>query len=68
MLTQDQRKLISKLVDLEWESTLTEHTPAQRDKFRLEAMEIRLQLIREIGLPEFDAFMEGGRRLFASEQ
>lgn len=66
MLTEDQSKLLSKLIDLTWEADNTDNDYAERDSYRNESYQVRNQLIRSMGVEAYMEFMDNGRRMFAT--
>lgn len=65
MLTEDQSKLLSQLIDLIWESENTDNDYADRDSYRQQSYQVRNQLIRSMGPEAYMGLMDKGRRMFA---
>lgn len=66
MLTEEQSKLLSKLIDLTWEADNTDNSYAERDSYRQQSYQVKNQLIRSMGVEAYMEFIDKGRRMFAS--
>jgi hypothetical protein len=68
MLTEEQSKLLSQLIDLSWEADNTANDYAERDSYREESLRVRNLLIRSMGVEAYMEFMDTGRRMFADKE
>ena len=65
MLTDYQRRLFSKLVDLNWEANNTSNSYLIRDLARNAYWETKQELQESMGQEEYDQYVDGMRRMFA---
>lgn len=66
MLTEEQFKLVTRLVDLNSEADNTSNSYAERDNFILQAQQVRKQLRNSMGEEAYMEFMRKGMEMFAS--
>jgi hypothetical protein len=64
-MTQEQSKILSKLIDASWEKDQTSNSYAARDQYREQYYALKHQLIDSMGDDEFIEFMDKGNRMFA---
>jgi hypothetical protein len=64
-MTQEQSKILSKLIDASWEKDQTSNSYAARDQYREQYYALKRQLIDSMGDDEFIEFMDKGNRMFA---
>jgi hypothetical protein len=64
-MTQEQSKILSKLIDASWEKDQTSNSYAARDQYREQYYALKRQLIDSMGEDEFIEFMDKGNRMFA---
>ncbi len=64
-MTAEQSKILSKLIDANWEKDQTSNSYAARDHYREQYYALKQQLIDSMGEDEFIEFMNMGSRMFA---
>lgn len=67
-LTTEQSKLLSQLVDANWEADNTSNSYHDRDIARQKYYDLKIQLINSMGIENWDEFMRLGREMFAPAQ
>lgn len=67
-MTQEQSKILSKLIDASWEKDQTSNSYAVRDHYRELYYALKQQLIDSMGQEAFDEFMSLGKRMFANAE
>ena len=65
MLTDYQRELFSKLVDVSWEADNTANSPLTRDLARNEYWRLKQELMSDMGMEAYLLFMAKGKQMFA---
>lgn len=65
MLTDYQRQLFSKLIDLNWEADNTINSPLMRDLARNAYWDTKQELMEDMGRDEYENYMKGMRQMFA---
>ena len=65
MLTDYQRELFSKLVDLNYEADNTSNSYLMRDLARNAYWDTKMELINDMGKDEYEKYMDGMKRLFS---
>jgi len=64
-MTTEQSRILSKLIDANWEMNNTNNDYSERDQYREEYYNLRKELIDSMGLDNYNEFMNMGRRMFA---
>ena len=64
-MTQEQSRILSKLIDASWEKDQTSNTYSLRDHYREQYYALKRQLIDSMGLDEYNRFMDMGKEMFA---
>jgi len=64
-MTTEQSRILSKLIDANWEMNNTNNDYSERDQYRQEYYNLRKELIDSMGLDNYNEFMNMGRRMFA---
>jgi hypothetical protein len=64
-MTTEQSRILSKLIDANWEMNNTNNDYSERDQYREEYYNLRKELIDSMGLDKYNEFMNMGRRMFA---
>jgi hypothetical protein len=64
MLTE-QSKILSKLIDANWEMDNTDNSYSERDQYRQEFYKLKKELIDSIGPEEYIKLMKLGAEMFS---
>ena len=64
-MTTEQSRLLSKLIDANWEKDQTSNSYSLRDHYREQYYTLKRQLIESMGEDEFIEFINSGRKMFA---
>lgn len=65
ILTEEQRNVLSKLIDANWEMNDESNSEQERQDAQVSFYELRYHLIQLMGFDEFQGFMDKGKRMFA---
>ena len=64
-MTNEQRQILSKLIDANWEADNTSNDYLTRDNARQDYYDLKSQLISSMGVDAYNEFMNIGRQMFA---
>ena len=64
-MTNEQRQILSKLIDANWEADNTSNDYLTRDNARQDYYDLKRQLISSMGVDAYNEFMNIGRQMFA---
>jgi hemerythrin superfamily protein len=63
-MTTEQRQILSKLIDANWEANNTDNSYRERDTARQEYYRLKHQLIESMGENAYREFMNQGNKFF----
>ena len=67
-MTTEQSKILSKLIDANWEMDNTDNSYSERDQYRQEFYKLKKELIDSMGVDAYNEYMSMGAEMFADKK